>query len=368
MRSIAIFNNKGGVGKTTLTYHLACALSEQGHRTLLLDLDPQSNLTLYGLSPDDLDRLWEAEEPFIDDFDAARQGMSAEEFSSFMAVPRTSHLLLKATEDGTSEPAELPPPVLLTDNLGLIPGRLSLHMYEDRIASRWSDAFRGDPLSIRTITRVRKLCEQYAQAHGFGFVLIDTSPSLGILNKVIISTTDGFLIPCGPDIFSLYGIKNIGRALGRWRQEFETMYTLLSNDKRNSFPAQFVQFLGFTIYNARKRTGQNELDIAQAHYNHAQRIPETIFRYIEHQSRAHLPDDMAKTAFGNHALIHSHNTLPGMAQKYRLPIWRIPSDADLEADDINSIRGNRLIYEETKDKYHRFADDLLTRIQLLGAP
>lgn len=368
MKSIAVFNNKGGVGKTTLTYHLAYALSELGHKTLLLDLDPQSNLTLYGLSPEDLDQLWEAEEPYIFDFEAARNNASKATFSDFLSTPRTSHLLLKATEDGTSEPSELPAPVWLSEHLGLMPGRLSLHMYEDRIASRWSDAFRGDPLAIRTMTRVRKICEQYAEVYGFEFVLIDTSPSLGILNKVIISTTDGFIIPCGPDIFSLYGIKNIGRALTRWRNEFETMYMLLSGDKRRSFPEQFVQFLGFTIYNARKRTGQNELDIAQAHYNHAQQIPDTIFQYIDQQSRAHLSDDVAKAAIGGKAVLHSHNTLPGMAQKYRLPIWKVPGEGALDSDDVSTIRGNRGIYEATQAKYEAVATDLLSRLQLLGAP
>lgn len=42
MKTISVFNNKGGVGKTTLTFHLAHALAEQGFRTLLIDLDPQS--------------------------------------------------------------------------------------------------------------------------------------------------------------------------------------------------------------------------------------------------------------------------------------------------------------------------------------
>ena len=49
MKTVAIFNNKGGVGKTTLGYHTASALAELGHRTLLVDLDPQSNLTLFGV-------------------------------------------------------------------------------------------------------------------------------------------------------------------------------------------------------------------------------------------------------------------------------------------------------------------------------
>ena len=45
MKIIAFFNNKGGVGKTTLVYHLAYMLAEQGYKVLAADLDPQSNLT-----------------------------------------------------------------------------------------------------------------------------------------------------------------------------------------------------------------------------------------------------------------------------------------------------------------------------------
>ena len=46
VRLISVFNNKGGVGKTTLSFHLAHALAELGHRVLMVDLDPQCNLTI----------------------------------------------------------------------------------------------------------------------------------------------------------------------------------------------------------------------------------------------------------------------------------------------------------------------------------
>ena len=285
MKSVAIFNNKGGVGKTTLTFHTAHALSELGHKTLLVDLDPQSNLTLFGQAVEEVDSIWSSEELFIDDFENARSATTPQSFQKFVEKAHSAHFLLKPTEDGTSDFDQLPPPLWLNTDLGLIPGRLSLHMYEDRVASRWSDAYRGDPLAIRTITRVRRLCEQYARLYDFEYVLVDTSPSLGILNKIIISTLDGFIIPCGPDVFSLYGIRNIGRALKRWKQEFIIMYQLLSNSKRADFPDKFVQFLGFTIYNARKYTGQNDLDLASAHYHYAQEMPKTIEKYIDEEAR-----------------------------------------------------------------------------------
>lgn len=65
MKIISIFNNKGGVGKSTLTYHLGAALAEQSKKILLVDLDPQSNLTLYGLSEKKLEEIWNSEDEYI---------------------------------------------------------------------------------------------------------------------------------------------------------------------------------------------------------------------------------------------------------------------------------------------------------------
>ena len=53
---IALFNHKGGVGKTTLTVNIAHALAELGHRVLLVDADPQCNLTSYLLPPEAVDK------------------------------------------------------------------------------------------------------------------------------------------------------------------------------------------------------------------------------------------------------------------------------------------------------------------------
>ena len=225
---------------------------------------------------------------------------------------------------------------------------------------------RGDPLAIRTITQIRHLCTKYAEQRGYEFILFDTSPSLGILNKVIISTADAFLIPCMPDMFSLYGIKNIGNALAMWKKEFDTMFTLLSVQKRNYFPNRLVRFIGFTIFNARKYSGStNPWNLAQAHYNYATQIPDMITQYIAEEVRSALPDDVITSPIGGTAVMHSHSTLPNMAQKYRTPIWQVPSCGNIEAADRNTIAGNRARFEATQEDYHTFAQDLLERIQAL---
>jgi cellulose biosynthesis protein BcsQ len=366
MRAISVFNNKGGVGKTTLTFHIGHALSEMGYRVLLVDADPQCNLTIYSLEQELIHEIWSAEDSFIDQgFESARNSQSQATFQSFLATPRSLHFLLKPTEEGTGDIGVLPPPVKLTNSLDLLPGRLTLHLYEEKIAERWAGVYRGDPLAIRTITKLRELTLAYSQKNGYDFVIVDTSPSLGSLNKVAISTVDAFFIPAFPDLFSLYGIRNIGKALSAWRSEFNVIYKLISEEKRDAFPKNFVSFLGYTIYNAKKYSGVgNNWDLAHAHYNYANQIPVTITDYIEPDLRAYLDANTLSAPIGVGAVMHTHNTFPAMAQHYHVPMWKVPSVA-LEQEHQNTIRGASEKYVATKDKYVEFCTDLLARLQLL---
>lgn len=365
MKIVSVFNNKGGVGKTTLTYHLAWALSELGHKTLVIDLDPQCNLTICSMREELIYKIWQEEDPFIDDFQGAKDAIIPSDFDKLIDGNRSIHFLLKPTEDGTAELPRLPNPVHLSPSLDLIPGRLSMHLYEDKVASRWSDVYQGNPLAIRTVSKIREIASQYASKFGYEYVIMDTSPSLGVLNKVVISTADGFMIPCMPDVFSLYGIRNIGNSLQVWKKQFDTIYHLLSDEKRKSFPARFVTFLGFTIYNARKYTGAaNAWDLALAHYNFAQLIPQTIKAYIPKELRDRLTDEQLRNPVGETSVMHSHSTLPSMAQKYHAPIWRVPY-CTLDSEDRGTIMGNRKIYEGTRDKYVEFAKSLISRITLI---
>ena len=365
MKSIAVFNNKGGVGKTTMTYHLGCALAELGHKTLLVDLDPQSNLTLFGFDPKKLHSIWQMEDAFIDDFVQARNKKSLGEFKDIASDVRSIHFLLKPTEDGADPPQFYVKPLKLYNNLEMIPGRLSVHTYEDIIASRWNDIYSGNPLAVRTVTQIRHFCEVYAEEYSYDYVVIDTSPSLGILNKVIISTVDGFLIPCMPDMFSLYGIQNIGKSLKRWKSDFGTIFNILPDAKLSHFPKNFVSFLGFTIFNARRYSRQNAWDLSQAHQNYAEQIPATIRKYIDEDHRKHLTEAQLKTPIGGTAIMHSYSTRPNMAQKYRTPMWKVPSCGKLQGRARNTILGNRQLYEKTQTEFHIFAKDLLTRLDQL---
>jgi cellulose biosynthesis protein BcsQ len=362
---VTVFNNKGGVGKTTLTYHLAHALGEIGKKVLLIDLDPQCNLSIIALQMDAIHDIWTPEDGYIEDFAACRSAVGEAQFSEDVSKPRSVHFLLKPTEDGTAELEKLPPPVPLTANVAIIPGRLTLHLFESKIGERWSGIYQGDPLAIRTATRVRTIAHEYAEQNGYEIVIFDTSPSLGALNRHLLSLADGFLIPCSPDLFSVYGIRNIGDALRTWRKQFESIFHFISDQKRSNFPSSFVKFMGYTIYNAKRYSKyENDLNLAKAHHNYAVQIPATIKESIESHNMIQLKD-VADKSIGDNAVIHSHNTFPSNAQKYHMPMWNLPDCGILDQEDRSSIGGNQHAFRATRDAYHTFARDFLKRVELL---
>jgi len=375
MKIISLFNNKGGVGKSTLGFHLGHALGELGHKILLVDLDPQCNLTISGLEKEELHKIWEEEDSYIDDYESAIQNLN--NYDDVIKKPRSVHFLLKPTEDGLNELEEYPKPLKLAPNLDLIPGRLSIHKYENKIAERWSGAYQGDNLALRTITNIRSICEKLSDTYKYDYVLIDTSPSLGILNKTIISTVDGFIVPAQPDMFSLYGIRNIGNSLELWQKEFSTIYSLISSEKRKKFPNKFVQFLGYTIYNAKKYQKvppKNKYNLAQAHYYYVEQIPEVIRKFIKEGNRTNLPIETMELPIGGDSVMHTHNTFPSVAQALKCPMWKVPdvysslvknNPSYLKEIELEVNHGSFGKYRATKEQYRKFAIDLLSRVESL---
>ena len=246
---ISVFNNKGGVGKTTLVYHLGNALASLGKKVLLCDLDPQCNLSINALDEKILSQIWEKEESAIHDFNHALKKNSklltnvAHEYHSI-------HYLLKPVQDGVDD-IIYSRPVNLDVNIDLIPGRLSLQFYENFLSSRWAETFIGAPHALRAVSGIYNLMKHYQEIYKYNFILVDTSPSLGDLNKLVVSLSDFFFIPCSPDIFSIYGIRNIGESLSKWKKDFRGMFSLLQSEQRALFPENLVKLLGFSLYKAR---------------------------------------------------------------------------------------------------------------------
>jgi len=363
MRSISVFNNKGGVGKTTLTFHLAHALAGLGHRVLMIDADPQCNLTLFCKKQEDILKIWEAEENYISDFQHAIQEHGVEAARALERRPRSLHYYLKPVEDGVDHDRAQYKPLKVRENLDLIPGRLSFHSFEEKLVSSWSSLFNRDAQAIRTATSIRQLALELGQSDGYDFVIIDTSPSLGRLNRLLISTSDLFVVPCMPDLFSLYGIKNIGSALKMWREEYENMRSVLHSHQLARFPESTAKFAGYAILNARKRSdSQNEWQLSKAAYRYAKQIPEYISTHLSFENDVTFAE---AGPIGGMAIMHSHAGMPSVAQNHHVPMWEVPEASKPSDDDYYSVQGQKPSYLSTESKYEKFAEDLLSRIRLL---
>lgn len=360
MKMIAVFHNKGGVGKSTLLFHTACALAEQGHNILMLDLDPQSNLSLYGLNDTDLQTIWEEEEDVITEGFPVGTNLFNTSSSKLLDSPRTVHFLLKPVESGVDDYNNLPPAIQLFENLALIPGRITLSQFESTLADRWSISPDENVLAIRTITQFRTIATRYAEKYKYEYIFLDVSPSLGLLNRAIITTCDAFFMPATPDLFSMYGIRNIGQSLTRWKKSYNSLYNAIGEQLRNLFAPDFVKFLGYTIYNARGRSDQ-PLGLAKAHRDFAEKIPSEISKWIPTDDISINALERIEKSIGGNAVWSSHNTYPAMAQKYKCPMWMIPNK-ELEKDDNLTVTSNKARFLNTKEAYYTFANDLISRI------
>ncbi|MFF8827875.1 ParA family protein [Streptomyces sp. NPDC015131] len=218
MISIALFNNKGGVGKTTLAYHLAHMLQREGARVLAVDLDPQSNLTAAILDEQELEVLWGNDSELF-----AQNGHPVQRRLFTRAEDqRTLADAVRPILEGTGDIDPISP-VTVTEGLWLLPGNLELSSFEDRLSSAWLSGYGGDPAAIRTTTAFHRIIDSAARAVGADLILIDVGPNLGAINRAALLAADAVLTPMAADLFSLKGLLNLGPTLREWRKTWQEL-------------------------------------------------------------------------------------------------------------------------------------------------
>lgn len=193
MKTIAFFNNKGGVGKTSLVYHLSWMMAERGLPVLAVDLDPQANLSAMFLSEERLEEIW----PDSEDH------------------PATIYGAVRPILRGIGDIA--PPPVeRIAENLFLLPGDLGLSRFEDKLSDAWPRCHNSDEAAFRTMTAFHRLMRELARDRA-ELILVDVGPNLGAINRAAMIASDYVCLPLAPDLFSLQGLKNLGPTLRQWR-------------------------------------------------------------------------------------------------------------------------------------------------------
>jgi chromosome partitioning protein len=328
---IAFFNNKGGVGKTSLVYHLAWMYFDLGLKVMAADLDPQANLTAAFLDEDRLEEVWE--------------GGNADGFNTIF---RCIKPLLSGIGDIVTPSLEK-----IEDGLSLLIGDLQLSGFEDELSSQWSDCLDRKERAFRVISAFWRALSQAASANDADVVLIDLGPNLGAINRAALIASDYIIVPLSPDLFSLQGLKNLGPAVKRWREEWQER--IPKNPASDlTLPAGKMQPVGYVILQHGVRFDRP----VKAFQKWIERIPETYRSEVLQETSEALQETNDATLtpvidLNRLALLKHYQSLMPMAQESHKPIFSLkPADGAIGAH-VYAVKN---VYKDFKELAQKIAD------------
>ena len=220
---IVLYNHKGGVGKTTLTVNIASALADAGKRVLLVDADPQCNITSYlveanvvnkWLDDSDTDHgvtIWSAIRPVVD----------------------------------SSGPLRIVKPIERPKKIFLIPGDIKLSEFEQDLNQIWVDCLQRKVRGFRGASAISELVNEVAIKASIDYVFYDVGPNIGPLNRVILLDCDYFIVPAACDLFSTRALSTLGHSLSNWIREWDVI-SQLAPDNTLLLPGR-PKFLGYLL-------------------------------------------------------------------------------------------------------------------------
>ena len=219
---IAFFNNKGGVGKTSLVYHVSCMLAEQGYRVVAADLDPQANLTTR----------------FLDE-------QRVDELCSNASEGQTIHSAVQPLIQGLGE---ISGPVLerISERLTLIPGDISFSEIEDDLSQAWRECLTGTEPAYRLVSSLWKVIRLATDLRDADLALIDLAPNLGAINRTALIASDFIVIPVVADMFSVQGLRSLGSSIRSWRTDWQQCLARASNSL-HPLPKGEMRPIGYVI-------------------------------------------------------------------------------------------------------------------------
>ena len=307
VKSIAVFNNKGGVGKTSLVYHLAWMYANLDYNVVVADLDPQANLTSMFLEDEDMERMW------ADGTDG------------------TIHAALRPLLEGTGDVRK---PRVARPALGieLIPGDLLLSGAEDELGSNWPDCLDAKPRAFRVLSAIWRVLRMVAEDCSADLILVDVGPNIGALNRAALVAADYVVVPLAPDLHSLQGLRNLGPTLRRWRQDWS------ERRARNplpdlELPGGGMQPIGYVVLQHAVRLNRPVM----AYERWMDRIPGAYHDSVVGDTgtpRPRMEDDHLCLA----TLRHFRSLMP-LAQEARKPMFALkPADGAI-GGHANAVRG-----------------------------
>jgi cellulose biosynthesis protein BcsQ len=328
MKSIVFFNNKGGVGKTTLTFNIAHLLAGRGVRVVVLDFDPQCNISAIFLDELRLFEIWE---------DARSNG----------------------TVTGCLEPVrrgkgDVLPPRLerIADGLWLLPGHLALSRFEQTLAEEFAKTLATDnDRALDVTTSLDLLSNLAAEQVAADIMIMDLGPSLGALNRAALLACDHVVLPVAPDLFSLQGLRNVGPTLRESRRDWGTVRERgLAGKPQEALPPHDFLPLGYMVQQHLARADRPVAGYARW----AQNIPAEYRRYVLDEAPGQTAVSFEQDEHCLALILHYASLVP-IAQQARKPIFDLKQADGIGGGQIQAVA-------RCRDNFNHIGITLLERL------
>lgn len=218
---VTMYNNKGGVSKTTTLFNLGVYLAKEGHRILFADCDPQCNLT----------EIFLASSPEIDDPDTELPGTSIYQ----ALLPRFRG------ETGTIDPST----ICLVESAiypgaFLFRGDIEFSLAETYLGTAWNQAVTENIHEKNTYVALYNLLHELGRSGKFDYILCDVGPSTGAITRTVVLACDGLFLPLVPDRFCNQAVRLLGRVVHEWITRHEQISQTLGLFHISPFPVKPV--------------------------------------------------------------------------------------------------------------------------------
>ena len=314
--SICFFNNKGGVGKTTLACNIASYLADaEGLKILLVDADPQCNATQLLLPADMTQALYYDEENQLK-IDTLKDALNP----------------LLAGEATLKRSYRVAGPDTNNFGISVMPGHPHVALLEDRLSAAWSIFLSGDLGGARVSNWNTQLLSYIGD--DYDLVIYDVGPSLGALNRSILIGVDYFMAPMGCDIFSLIGVQNIAHWIHTWQEDYDQAHNRVLSRQKNAFDnyrgqvrghsREMSRFVGYTVQQYITKTIRNEKRATVAYELILQQIPTKISENLGPLSARNLSS--SDVHLGD--VPHMYSLVP-LAQSAHVPILSLTASEGL---------------------------------------
>lgn len=329
---IALFNHKGGVSKTTTAFNLGWMIAAKGKKVILVDCDPQCNLTGMVLGFKD-----------SDEFEAIYNAEGVRNIRDGLAPAFESRPV--PIEAVTCEPIDGQP------NMVLLPGHIGLAEYEVTLGI--AQELSGSLVTLQNLPgSISHLFDLTAEKYDADYIIVDMSPSLGPINQNLLMISDFFLVPMAPDYFSVMATDSLASIIPKWKSwaDQAKINSVLKN-ATYPFPAKAPKFIGTIVQKYRLREGKTPSSAFQKWIREIQNGVKNKLIPVLRNNDMLLPDvnyTNASITLGEPVIqMSDFNSLIALSQKHKAPVFSL-TDAQLESTGI--------VLERTKKSMNNFFD------------